>query len=152
MKSATAFTITLSRDRAGRYFISCLCDFAPEAHPVTPKTVGIDLGLTNLFITSDGVKSGNPCHLKRYETKLAYLKCRLAKKQKGSNNRNKYRQKVARLHAKIADCRHDALNKATRALINETQVLCVESLKIAGMIKNNRLSKAISDAGWGANW
>ena len=142
-------SITISRDRAGRYFISCLCDFSPEALPVRPKTVGIDLGLSDLFITSEGVKSGNPRHLKRYEAKLAYLQRRLAKKQKGSANRNKLRQKAARLHAKIADCRRDALHKATRTLINENQVLCIESLNITGMVKNRHLAKAISDAGWG---
>lgn len=142
-------SITISRDRAGRYFISCLCDFSPEALPVRPKTVGIDLGLSDLFITSEGVKSGNPRHLKRYEAKLAYLQRRLAKKQKGSANRNKLRQKAARLHAKIVDCRRDALHKATRTLINENQVLCIESLNITGMVKNRHLAKAISDAGWG---
>jgi len=142
-------SITLSRDRAGRYFISCLCEFTPEALPIIPKTVGIDLGLTDLFITSDGMKSGNPRHLNRYEAKLAFLQRRLAKKKKGSANRNIHRQKVARLHAKIADCRRDAIHKATRTLINENQVLCVESLNIAGMIKNRLLAKAISDAGWG---
>ena len=111
--------------------------------------MGIDLGLTDLFITSEGVKSGNPRHLKRYEARLAYLQRRLAKKQKGSKNRERLRQKVARLHARIADCRRDALHKATRTLINENQVLCVESLNITGMIRNRPLAKAISDAGWG---
>ncbi|HSH26830.1 MAG TPA: RNA-guided endonuclease TnpB family protein [Wenzhouxiangella sp.] len=142
-------SITISRDRAGRYFISCLCEFEPETLPVTPKMVGIDLGLTDLFITSEGMKSGNPRHLKRYEAKLAYLQRRLSKKQKGSHNRHKLRQKVARLHARIADCRRDAIHKATRTLINENQVLCVESLNIVGMVKNRSLAKAISDAGWG---
>ncbi|MDR5886834.1 RNA-guided endonuclease TnpB family protein [Vreelandella janggokensis] len=147
--SSAPSSITISKDRAGRYFISCLCAFDPETLPVTSKTVGIDLGLADLFITSDGVKLGNPRHLKRYEAKLAYLQRRLAKKQKGSNNRNKQRQKVAKLHAKIVDCRRDALHKATRALVNENQVLCIESLSIIGMIKNRSLAKAISDAGWG---
>ncbi|WP_299230867.1 RNA-guided endonuclease TnpB family protein [uncultured Halomonas sp.] len=142
-------SVTISRDRAGRYFISCLCEFTPDVLPVTPKMTGIDLGLTDLFITSEGMKSGNPRHLKRHEAKLAYLQRRLAKKQKGSRNRNKLRQKVARLHAKIADCRRDAIHKATRTLVNENQVLCVESLNITGMLKNHSLAKAISDAGWG---
>ncbi|MWJ28305.1 IS200/IS605 family element transposase accessory protein TnpB [Halomonas sp. ZH2S] len=142
-------SITISQDRAGRYFISCLCDFAPNALPITPKMAGIDLGLTDLFITSDGAKSGNPRHLKRYEAKLAYLQRQMAKKQKGSENRAKLRRKVATLHAKIADCRRDATHKATRTLINENQVLCVESLNIIGMVKNRSLAKAIGDAGWG---
>lgn len=142
-------SITISQDRAGRYFISCLCEFTPEALPVTPKMTGIDLGLTELFITSEGVKSGNPRHFKRHEARLAYLQRRLAKKQKGSQNRAKAKQRVARLHAKIADCRRDAIHKATRTLVNENQVLCVESLNIAGMVKNRTLAKAISDAGWG---
>ena len=142
-------SITISRDRAGRYFISCLCEFLPEALPITPQMTGIDLGLTDLFITSEGMKSGNPRHLKRHEAKLASLQRRLAKKQKGSRNRNKLSQTVARLHAKIADCRRDAIHKATRTLVNENQVLCVESLNITGMIKNRSLAKAISDAGWG---
>ncbi|WP_275288079.1 RNA-guided endonuclease InsQ/TnpB family protein [Halomonas elongata] len=142
-------SITISRDRAGRYFISCLCEFTPDVLPVTPRMTGIDLGLSDLFVTSEGMKSGNPRHLKRYEAKLAYLQRRLAKKQKGSKNRAKARNKVARLHAKVADCRRDAIHKATRTLVNENQVLCVESLNIAGMVKNRSLAKAISDAGWG---
>ncbi|MCE9683449.1 transposase [Halomonas sp. DQ26W] len=142
-------SITISQDHAGRYFISCLCEFTPKVLPVTPKMTGIDLGLTDLFITSEGVKSGNPRHLKRHEARLAHLQRQLAKKQKGSNNRNKLRRKVARLYAKIADCRRDAIHKATRTLVNENQVLCVESLNITGMVKNRSLAKAISDAGWG---
>jgi putative transposase len=73
----------------------------------------------------------------------------LSKKQKGSRNRAKARLKVAKLHAKIADCRMDSLHKLSRKLINENQVVCVESLKVKNMIRNPKLSKAISDAGWG---
>ncbi|MDV7105158.1 transposase [Vibrio sp. TH_r3] len=78
---------------------------------VTAKTVGIDLGLNNLFITDNGEKVDNPRHTKRYEKKLAYLQRKLAKKPKGSKNRDKARQKVARLHAKITDSRLDNLQK-----------------------------------------
>jgi len=128
-------TITISKDRANRYFISCLCE--------------IDLGLKDLFVTSDGFKSGNPKYTTKYAAKLAYLQRKLAKKAKGSRNRGKIRLRVARLHAKIADCRMDATHKATRKLINENQVVCVESLAVKNMIQHPSLAKAIADANWG---
>ena len=142
-------SITISKDCAGRYFVSMLCEFEAKPMPISKNTVGIDLGLNDLFVTSDGKKSGNPRHTKRYERKLAHLQRKLAKKQKGSNNRAKARLKVARLHAKIADCRMDATHKASRKLINENQVVCVESLNVKGMIKNPKLAKHIADANWG---
>ena len=147
--SSEPTSITISKDRAGRYFVSMLCEFEAKPMPISNKTVGIDLGLTDLFITSDGEKSGNPKFTKRYEQKLAYLQRELAKKQKGSNNRAKARLKVARLHAKIADCRMDATHKASRKLINENQVVCVENLAVKNMIKNPKLAKHIADANWG---
>ncbi len=142
-------SLTISLDRAGRYFVSCLCEFDAKALPVTPKMVGIDVGLTSLLVTSDGARVGNPHHLKRYGRVLAHRQRQLAKKQKGSANRAKARRKVARLHAKIADCRQNHLHQLTRRLINENQVLAVESLSIKGMVKHPRLAKHISDAGWG---
>ena len=142
-------SITISKDCAGRYFVSMLCEFEAKPMPISKNTVGIDLGLNDLFVTSDGQKSGNPRHIKRYERKLAHLQRKLAKKQKGSNNRAKAKLKVARLHAKIADCRMDATHKASRKLINENQVVCVESLNVKGMIKNPKLAKHIADANWG---
>ncbi|MBO9484886.1 RNA-guided endonuclease TnpB family protein, partial [Salinisphaera sp. G21_0] len=101
------------------------------------------------FITSDGEKSGNPRHTKRYEEKLAYLQRQLSKKQKGSSNRAKAKLKVARTHAKIADCRMDATHKASRKLINENQVVVCEDLAVKNMIKNPKLAKHIADANWG---
>jgi putative transposase len=142
-------SITISKDRADRYFVSCLCEVETDTLPVVAKTTGVDLGLKDLFITSDGFKSGNPKYTKKYAAKLAYLQRQLAKKAKGSRNRAKARLRVARLHAKIADCRRDATHKATRKLINENQVVCVESLAVKNMIKNPTLSKAIADANWG---
>ena len=147
--SSEPSSITISKDRAGRYFVSMLCEFEAKPMPISKNTVGIDLGLTDLFITSDGKKSGNPKFIKRYEQKLAYLQRELAKKQKGSNNRAKAKLKVARLHAKIADCRMDATHKASRKLINENQVVCVENLAVKNMIKNPKLAKHIADANWG---
>ncbi|MFY9997566.1 MAG: RNA-guided endonuclease TnpB family protein [Leclercia sp.] len=141
-------TITLSKDAAGRYFVSCLCEFEPVSLPITSSMVGIDVGLKDLFITDTGFRSGNPRHTAKYAARLALLQRRLSKKAKGSKNRAKARLKVARLHAKIADCRKDALHKATRKLINENQVVCVESLKVKNMIRNPSLSRAIADASW----
>ena len=142
-------SITISKDRAGRYFVSMLCEFESKPMPISKTTVGIDLGLKDLFITSDGEKSGNPKFTQRYEQKLAYLQRKLAKKLKGSNNRAKARLKVARIHAKIADCRMDATHKASRRLINENQVICVEGLAVKNMVKNPKLAKHIADANWG---
>jgi putative transposase len=146
---STPTTVTVSKDKAGRYFVSMLCRFESKPMPVTAKTVGIDLGLNNLFITDSGEKVDNPRHFKRYQNKLAYLQRQLAKKKKGSNNRAKVRQKVARLHAKIADSRLDNLHKLSRKLINENQVVCVESLQVKNMLRNPKLAKHIADASWG---
>ena len=142
-------TVTVSKDSAGRYFVSCLCEFEPSKLPVTSNMTGIDLGLKDLFITDQGERVGNPRHTAKYAARLAKAQRRLSKKKLGSANRAKARQKVAKLHAKISDCRQDNLHKLSRRLINENQVICVESLKVKNMIRNPTLSKAIADAGWG---
>ena len=145
---STPSSINITCDAAGRYFVSCLCEFEPVSLPITASTVGIDVGLKDLFVTDTGFKSGNPRHTAKYAARLALLQRRLSKKARGSKNRTKARLKVARVHAKIADCRMDALHKATRKLINENQVVCVETLRVKNMIRNPSLSKAIADAGW----
>ncbi|MEE4462603.1 RNA-guided endonuclease TnpB family protein [Azotobacter chroococcum] len=142
-------TVTISRDSAGRYFVSCLCEFAPETLPVTPKMIGIDMGIKELFVTSEGERFGNPRHSAKYASRLARAQRRLSKKQPGSKNRARARRKVARIHAKISDCRADGLHKLSRRLINENQVVCAETLAVKNMIRNPKLSKAIADAGWG---
>lgn len=143
-------TVTISKDSAGRYFVSCLCEFVPELLRVTPNMIGIDLGIKDLFVTDRGEKVGNPRHTARYAAKLAKYQRRLAKKKLGSKNRAKAKLKVARIHAKISDCRTDNLHKLSRKLINENQVVCVESLKVKNLIRNPKLSKSIADAGWGS--
>jgi len=142
-------TITITKDPAGRYFVSCLCEFEPKTMPVTNKTVGIDLGIKDLFVTDTGYKVGNPRNTAKYARKLAKAQRILSKKKFGSANRNKARIKVARIHAKISDCRLDNLHKLSRRLINENQVVCVETLKVKNMIRNPKLSKVIADASWG---
>lgn len=142
-------TLTISKDSAGRYFVSCLCEFDPQALPVTPKMVGIDLGLKDLFVTSDGHRTGNPRHTAKYAARLAKAQQRLSRKKLGSRNRAKARMRVARIHAKLSDCRMDHLHKLSRKIVNENQVICVESLKVKNMLRNRSLAKSISDAGWG---
>ena len=142
-------SITISKDASGRYFVSCLCEFEPVALPITPKTTGIDLGLTHLAIEDNGTKYNNPKHTKKYERKLAKSQRALSRKKLGSANRAKAKVKVARVHAKISDSRLDRLHKLSRKLINENQVVCIESLKVKNMIRNPSLSKAIADTSWG---
>ena len=142
-------TITLSRDPAGRYFVSFLVQEDITPLPSVSKTVGIDLGLEDVVTLSTGEKTGNEHFFGQEEQKLARAQRRHAKKQKGGKNREKARRKVARIHARIADRRRDFQHKLTTRLIRENQVVCVESLAIENMLKNHCLAKAISDVGWG---
>ena len=147
-KAATLTTVTVSRDTAGRYFVSMLCTDEVGAKSKAAGRVGIDLGLTHFAILSTGEKVASPNTFRKNEAKLAKLQRRLAKKQKGSANRRKARLKVARLHAKITDSRRDFLHKLSTRLINENQVIAIESLAVCNMQKKRCLSKSISDAGW----
>lgn len=142
-------SLTISRDPSGRYFVSCLCDVEPVALPVINAVAGIDLGLTDLVVTDEGKRLNNPHHFTKHQKRLAFLQRQLSKKKKGSKNQAKAKHKVAKLHARIADCRQDNLHKTSRTLINENQVVCAESLKIKNMIRNPKLAKSIADAGWG---
>jgi putative transposase len=148
-KDARPSTITVSKDTAGRYFVSFLVEEDFKALPVTPQTVGIDVGLHDTVTLSTGEKVGNEQFLTQEEATLKKAQRILARKQKGSKNREKTRRHVARIHARIADRRQDFLHKLTTRLIHENQVLCVESLNVKGMLKNHALAKAISDVGWG---
>lgn len=147
-KAAVVTTVTVSRDAAGRYFVSLLCDDAAQPLPASESKVGIDLGLTHFAILSSGEKIAAPNTFRKHEARLAKLQRRLAKKQKGSKRRAKARMKVARLHARITDSRRDFLHKLSTRLIRENQVVAVESLSVSNMQKNHCLSKSIADAGW----
>lgn len=149
-KAAQLRTVTVSRDAAGRYFVSMLCADAVQPQPKVVGKIGIDLGLTHFAILSTGEKIAAPHTLRKNEAQLAKLQRRVAKKQRGSCNRAKARMKVARLHAKTADTRRDFLHKLSTRLINENQVIAIESLAVSNMQKNRCLAKSISDAGWSA--
>lgn len=147
-KAAKVTTVTVSKDAAGRYFVSLLCDDMAQPKPEAAGKVGIDLGLTHFAILSTGEKIAAPNTFRKNEARLAKLQRRLAKKQKGSRNRAKARLKVARLHAHITDARRDFLHKLSTRLINENQVIAVETLAVSNMQKNRCLAKSISDASW----
>jgi putative transposase len=147
-KAAIVTTVTVSKDTAGRYFVSMLCtDQVQPKIPVTSK-VGIDLGLTHFAVLSTGEKISGPKAFATNQKKLAKAQRVFAKKQKGSANRKKAKIKVARLHAKIADTRKDFLHKLSTRLINENQVIAIETLAVSNMQKNHCLAKSISDASW----
>src|SRR2546428_2563933 len=141
-------SVTITQDEAERYFVSILVEEDIKPLEVTPKMVGLDLGLKSMVITSDGQTSGNPKFFAKDEKKLAKAQRRHAKKKKGSKNRAKARLKVARIHKKIADRRRDSQHQLSTHIIRENQVVCVESLAVKNMVQNHCLAKAISDVGW----
>jgi putative transposase len=148
-EGAKPTTVTVSKDTANRYFVSFLVEEDIKPLPITPKMVGLDLGIKSMVITSDGHSHGNPKFFAKDEKKLAQAQRRHAKKQKGSKNRAKARLRVARIHKRIADRRRDYQHKLSTQIIHENQVVCVESLQVKHMVKNHSLAKAISDVGWG---
>jgi putative transposase len=149
-KGCSPSTITVKLDPSGRWFVSLRIN-DPTNHKLKPvdKKVGIDLGITSLFTTSDGVKVSNPKHFDKLYKKLRRDQKSLSRKIKGSKNREKARVKVAQISAKIADCRRDHTHKLTTQLIRENHRIVVEDLAVKNMVKNHKLARAISDANWG---
>jgi putative transposase len=149
----TTKSATVIRKSTGRSLISIVVEDGrtppKPADPIPDQTVGIDLGLSHYAVLSTGEKVANPKYLRNAQVRLAVLQRRLARKQKGSKNRNKARLKVARCHQTIADQRQDFQHQLSSRLVRENQALAVESLNVDGMVKNPSLARAISDAGWG---
>jgi putative transposase len=142
-------TVTVSSDTVGRYFVSLLVEEKIVPLPPSTEHIGVDLGLVSMVITSTGEKVGNPRFFAKDEQKLAKAQKHLARKRKGSKNREKARCKVAKIHTRIANRRRDYQHKLSTRLIRENQVICVESLAVKNMIQNHSLAKAIADVGWG---
>ncbi|MEU0403469.1 RNA-guided endonuclease TnpB family protein [Streptomyces sp. NPDC006197] len=143
-------TVTISRDGAGRWFVSLLVE-DPAVRPLPPAdspAVALDVGLTTLATLSTGEKIANPKHERRDRKRLARAQRQLARKQPGSQNRQKAQRRVARVHAKISDRRRDYLHKLTTRLVRENQTIVIEDLNVRGMLKNRSLARAISDASW----
>lgn len=145
-------TVTLSKMPDGRYYASLLLDDGvakPESNS-NGKAVGIDLGLLDFVVTSDGSKYQNPRHLKRYSQNLKRKQRQLSrKKDQTTNKRRQAKFALAKVHSKILRVREDFLHKLSRKIVNENQVIVVEDLAVKNMVKNHNLAKAISDAGWG---
>jgi putative transposase len=148
-EGAEPSTVTVSRDRAGRWHVSILVE-DPTVRPLPPADthVGVDAGLTALVTLSTGEKVTNPRYERTDRRALVKAQRNLARKEKGSNNRAKARVKVARVHARIADRRRDHLHKLTTRLVRENQTVVIEDLSVATMIRNHSLARAISDAAW----
>lgn len=140
---------TISQEPSGKYFVSICCTEVPKQQ--TNKTgaiVGIDLGIKEFAITSDGRHIENPKYFRKAEKKLVKFQKELSRKTIGSSNRNKARVKVARQHEKIANQRKDFLHKTSTRLIQDYDIICLETLKVKNMVKNHKLAKSISDVSW----
>ena len=141
-------SVTIIKDASGRYFASFVCEVEEQPLSGGAKSVGVDLGITTFATLSTGEKVAAPKPLKRRLNRLRKLQRNLARKVKGSKRRERARRRVAKLHAKIRDTRTDFLHKLSTRLIRENQAVMVEDLNVSGMIRNRKLSRAISDLGW----
>ena len=142
--------VTITKTPSGKYFVSV---FTEEEY-ITPlkktgKSIGVDMGLKDLLVTSEGETFKNNQYTRRYEYKLAVEQRHLSRKKKGSRGFENQKLKVARLHEKIANCRADYLHKCSISIVRRYDTICIEDLNVKGMVKNHHLAKSISDASWG---
>ncbi|WP_293166490.1 RNA-guided endonuclease TnpB family protein [Okeania sp. SIO2C9] len=148
-------SVTVIKDAANRYFLSFVVEIQPETLPKTDNSVGIDLGIKTFATFSNGTKIDAPKPLKKRIKKLKKLSKSLSNKTKGSKRYEKVRARVAkfsfgmlRKHGKLKDTRTDFLHKLSTKIIRENQTVVLEDLNVSGMVKNRKLSRAISDLGW----
>jgi putative transposase len=140
--------VTISKTSSDKYFASILCEVPKKIKPKTGKSIGIDLGITDFIVTSDGNKIKNPNFNRKHKQTLKNAQKHLSRKQKGSNRYNKQRIKVARIHEKITNSRKDFQHKLSTKLVSEHDLISVESLAVKNMIKNHKLAYSIQDSGW----
>ncbi|MDZ8261854.1 RNA-guided endonuclease TnpB family protein [Nostoc sp. ChiQUE01b] len=146
-------TVTVSKTPSGKYFASILTEVEGDSPTTTEgKIYGVDLGLKHFAVVTDGEKVSkydNPKHIAKHEKNLKRKQQKLARKQKGSNSRNKYRKVVAKVYEQVSNSRQDFLHKLSYKLVSDSQAVIAENLHIKGMVRNHNLAKAISDCGWG---
>ena len=137
--------LTIKRTNTGKYFVCVCCDVEISEYEHTGNCVGLDLGVKDLIITSDGEKFENKHLLKNSEKRIKHLQKVFSKKSKGSKNREKARLKLATAYEKLGNKRKDYLHKLTTRLVRENDIICIEDLNVRGMLKNHKLAKSISD-------
>jgi putative transposase len=141
-------SVTVIKDAADRYFLSFVVEIIPEPLPDNGQSVGIDLGIATFATLNTGEKIDAPKPLKKRLKRIKKAQRNLCRKQKGSKQREKARKRVAKIHAKIKDTRTDFLHKLSTRIVRENQTIVLEDLNTSGIVKNRKLSRAISDLGW----
>jgi putative transposase len=142
--------VIVSQEPDGRWYVTFTVEAAaPEPLPDAGRAVGVDLGVRDFAVTSDGQRIANPRHLERRARNLARYQRRMARCQEDSKNRAKAKAKVAHAHRKVRDARRDFLHKASTRLVRENDIIVIEDLHVAGMVRNRGLARAIADCGWG---
>ena len=139
---------TISKAPSGKYHISILVETEIQKLPASDMRVGIDVGIKDFAVLSNGEAYKNPKHLRKSEKRIAKLQRDLSRKQIGSSNRNKARIKVAKLHEKIANQRMDFLHKKSTEIIRKNQAIVIEDLKVKNLMKNHNLAKSIAEVSW----
>ena len=142
--------VIVSQESDGRWYVTFTVDAAkPGPLPETGRALGVDLGVKDFAVTSQGERIANPRHLQRRARNLARYQRRLARCQHGSNNRAKAKAKVARAHRKVRNARQDFLHRTSTRLVRDNNIIVIEDLNVSGMLGNHRLARAIADSGWG---
>ncbi|MFF0522126.1 RNA-guided endonuclease InsQ/TnpB family protein [Actinomadura nitritigenes] len=142
--------VVISRDCDGRWYVTFAVDTdEPASLPAAEHEIGVDLGVKDFAVTSDGDRIANPKHLDKKQRNLARYQRRMARCQPGSNNRRKAGAKVARAHRKVRNARADFLHRTTTGLVRRADTIVIEDLNVSGMVRNRKLARAISDCGWG---
>jgi putative transposase len=142
-------TVTVGKDRAGRYHVTLVLDEKRTNLPKTGQAIGVDLGINRLATLSNGERIPNPRHLTRQTEKLVRAQRVLSRRTKGSGHWRRAKLRVAKIHAKIADARLDYMNKVTTDLVRRFDTICIEDLNVRGMVKNHNLARSLSDASLG---
>lgn len=149
MPEGRILSATVSQNPSGKYFVAICCtDVESKPLPKTGASVGLDAGIKFFAVSSDGMEYSNHKFLSKSEKRLARLQRQLSRKTKGSNNREKARVKVARLHEHIANQRNDMMHKLSTELVRAYDTICIEDLNVVEMLQDRHLAKFISDTGW----